>query len=147
MNVLSEFNQICAGGDAAGPMNADAIECAERQLGVRFPDDYVSFLREFGALSAAGVQVYGLFDGHGDGPPLWESVVDVTKKLRALGQMGTECPAFVAISDDGTGIYFFLDTSMSPQTEIWAIGPGVKKIVSSSLSGFVVAYVQGRVPY
>jgi hypothetical protein len=146
MNEKSEFERLCLGGDAAGPASAVAIEQAEKQLGVRFPQEYRDFLLRFGALMARGVQIYGIIEGKND-PPLWESVVTVTQRLRGVGQAGTERTTFVAISHDGFATYFFLGTSASPQAKIWAIGPGVAKIVSSSLSDFAVDQSQDRLAY
>lgn len=141
----SRFDQICANGEVSGPASTQEIEHAEKELGVKFPKEYQEFLEEFGAVLANGVEVYGLPSSELNAPPLWQNVVTVTKELRDWGQVGADQSALIPISEDGTGVYFFLDTRVSPETKIWAIGPRVEKVVASNLFDFVVELSEGTI--
>jgi cell wall assembly regulator SMI1 len=140
-----ELEILCRKGEVSGPVNVTAIEQAEAELGVQFPLEYREFLKKFGAVIADGIEVYGLPNSDTNDPPMWQDVVAVTNELRNWGQAGTERKGFVPICDDGTGVYFFLDTTKSPKTEIWAIGPGVEKMVLSSFSEFLVDLSNGKI--
>lgn len=123
-----DFDVLCNQGEISGPVDDTQIGKAEAELGVEFPTEYRELLRQYGAVIARGVQVYGLLPKEvNNSPPLWQDVVSVTNELRDCGQVGTERPGFIPISDDGTGVYFYLDTSEAPKTTIYAIGPGVEK--------------------
>jgi len=141
----SNFDTLCASGEVAGPASGVAINQAQEELGVVFPTEYKTFLEEFGAVIAHGIEIYGLLETDGVGPPLWQDVVSVTKQLRNFKQDGAEQESFIPISEDGTGVYFFINTEASPNVEIWAIGPGVKKIVSNNFYDFAVKLSQGKV--
>jgi hypothetical protein len=127
---------------ASGPVGDDAIRQAERELGVVFPREYRELLSEFGSIIGKGFEVYGLPASTDDEPPVWRHVVRVNKQLRLLRQGGTERSGFVAISDNGMGVYFFLDTSSSPETSIWAVGPGIDRMVSQELADFLANFAK-----
>lgn len=137
------FVNLCAQGACSGPATQAVIDQAETALGVRFPRQYREFLSQFGAGVFDGATLYGLPDPLTNEPPLWEDVVHVTQQLRGWGQAGTENPANVPISDDGTGVYFFLDTSVAPEVRVVAVGPGVDREVGSDLFEFVVTLAEG----
>lgn len=145
MTRKSDFEKLCSSGEVSGPVSAQEIERAQVELGVQFPKEYQDFLGEFGAVLANGVCIYGLPDPETNDPPLWQCVVSVTKTLRDCGQAGTEQAALIPIAEDGTGVYFFLDTQVSPETKIWAIGPGVQKVVSSSFFDFFVELSEAKI--
>ncbi|MGH0003505.1 SMI1/KNR4 family protein [Pseudovibrio ascidiaceicola] len=121
----------------AGPCPEAIIKEAEEALRVTFPQQYRELLTNCGAGLFRAVEIYGLFDEGTNDPPTWQNVVAVTKQLREWGQVGAERFEYVAISDDGTGNYFFLDTTVSPKTKIIAVGPGVEITVSYDLANFV----------
>ena len=75
---------------------------------------------------------------------MWNDVVDVTNRLRSLGQEGADNNAFLPFSEDGTGVYFYFDTQVSPATKIWAIGPRVRKLVPGTLHEFMLGVAEGR---
>lgn len=145
MSRKDEFRTLCARGEVSGPVSESDIQRAEIALGVEFPKEYLEFLAEFGCALIGGVEIYGLPDPAKNNPPLWQDVVAVTKQLRDWGQAGTEKPSHIPIAEDGTGVYFFLDTSEAPATKIYAIGPGVEKIVSSSFYDFFVDLSEGNI--
>jgi hypothetical protein len=101
-----KFEKACAVSEVSGPVSDELINSAQSELGVNFPEEYVEFLREFGAVIVSGAQVYGIPYHEKNNPPLWQNVVLVTRQLRDLKQAGTERANFIAISDDGTGVYF-----------------------------------------
>ncbi|GAB2204989.1 hypothetical protein ROS1_18050 [Roseibium sp. ROS1] len=145
MSYNRKFEEMCAGGEVYGPVPEAAVAAAEADLGVRFPEQYRDFLQRFGSGLIGGVEIYGLPGFEKNDPPLWQDVTKVTKQFRDWGQAGAENPAYIPISDDGTGIYFFLDTKASPRTKILAIGPGVERAISSDLFTFFVDLSEGRI--
>lgn len=147
MSRREDFELLCRRGEVSGPVSVQAIDRAQAELGVQFPIEYRGFLKEFGAVLAGGIEIYGLPDPERNDPPLWQCVVSVTRQLRDWGQAGADRAALVPISDDGTGVYFYLETAVSPETEIWAIGPGVEKVVSSSLYDFFVDLSEGKITF
>lgn len=145
MTRRNDFELLCRGGEIAGPASVQEIEFAQAELGVTFPTEYRDFLTQFGALVVAGIEIFGLPDLEKPHPPLWQSVVAVTKQLRCWGQAGADRAAFIPISEDGTGIYFFLDTAVEPTTRIWAVGPGVETQVSSDFYDFFIDLSEGKI--
>ena len=140
-----DFDTLCQGGVLSGPTSEEAVNRAQTELGVVLPNEYREFLLEHGAALVSGAEIYGLPDLSKNDPPLWTSVISVTKQLREYGQAGTESGGNVPIADDGMGVYFFLNTQASPGTEIWAIGPGIEKLVSNRFYDFVLDLAEGRV--
>ncbi len=121
------------------------ISEAEAELGVQFPSEYHEVLRKYGAVLADGIEVYGLPKIEGNGPPLWQDIVAVTKQLREWEQVGADHESFIPICEDGSGIYFYLDTSASPATKIYAIGPGKEHKFEISLFRFLLDLSEGKV--
>ncbi|HTN14088.1 MAG TPA: SMI1/KNR4 family protein [Sphingomonadaceae bacterium] len=143
-----DFDLLCREGDVSGPIGDEAIGRAEAELGVQFPAEYRELLRQYGAVQASGLEVYGLLDESNiDDPPVWQDVVSITKKLRGWGQAGTEKHEFVPISEDGTGVYFYLDTSEAPRTKICAVGPGVEKVFDTDLFSFLFDLAKGHLVF
>jgi len=120
---------------------------AEGNLGIIFPAEYREFLEEFGAIIAQGIEIYGVLPLELDGPPMWQSVVEVAKALTSLKQAGTERRPLLPISDDGLGVYFFMDTSVAKNAEVLAIGPGVERKVANKLDEFALALASGTLEY
>jgi hypothetical protein len=112
-----------------------------------FPAQYRAFLQEFGAILVQGVEIYGITEPNKNAPPMWQEVVDVTQQLRNIKQAGTEDRNLVPISDDGMGVYFFLNTKKYDNAEILAIGAGVEAIVAANLHEFVTTYSLGKLMY
>ncbi|SUC82800.1 SMI1 / KNR4 family [Pannonibacter phragmitetus] len=139
------FEQLCRAGIISGPVDDLVIEQAESELGVQFPSEYRELLREYGAVLADGIHVYGLPKAEENDPPQWEDVVVVTKQLREWGQVGTDRQSFIPICDDGSGVYFYLDTSASPATKIHAIGPGVEQAYGAGLFRFLLDLSAGKI--
>jgi cell wall assembly regulator SMI1 len=142
---MDQFNELCSNGEVSGPCSDSDIRQAENELGVKFPSQYKEFLSKCGAALLGGVEVYGLPNPETNDPPVWQNVVTVTKQLRSWGQAGTEKPSLVPIAEDGTGVYFFVDTHDFPNTTIFAIGPGVEKKMSSDFFEFIVNLSEGKI--
>lgn len=142
---MNDFDKLCKMGHISGPVTDVRIINAEADLGVRFPDEYRVFLQKYGAVLADSVAIYGLCDVVEDEPPLYQDVTAVTKQLRNWQQAGADRPSFIAFCDDGTGVYFFMDTSASPETQIWAIGPGIERTFQQGLFRFSLDLSEGRI--
>jgi hypothetical protein len=138
------FERMCASGVVSGPVAEVDIDRAQTELGVVFPSAYREVLKRYGAVLIQGAEIYGLPDPLRNEPPLWINVVSVAKELQRSKQVGAEDRSFIPFSEDGTGVYFFFNTRASPRDEIWAIGPGVKKLASDDLYGFIVDRANGR---
>lgn len=142
------FDLLCAEGEVAGPASNADIARAEAELGVKFPEEYREILLKYGAIIAPGVGVYGLIPKNvNNDPPLWQDIVSVTKELRGWGQAGAEEQNLIPISEDGTGVYFYLDTSESPKTRIVAVGPGVEKVFDADLFSFLTDLAAGELAF
>lgn len=57
------------------PVTEEGLEEAQQQLGVRFPDDYISFIKEYGEGGIPGTYIYGI-DGD------YYTVSESTKEFR-----------------------------------------------------------------
>ncbi|KAB2721111.1 SMI1/KNR4 family protein [Brucella intermedia] len=140
-----EFDRLCQAGEVFGPVRDLAIAQAEADLGVQFPLEYRELLRNYGAVLAGGLEVYGLPNMDGNDPPLWQDVVGVTKQLREWKQVGADRESFIPICDDGRGFYFYLDTLASPATKIYAVGPGKEQAFETGLFRFLLDLSAGKV--
>lgn len=142
---FNAFDLLCRDAEVSGAVDKSTIDYAEVLLGITFPDEYREFLTRYGAVVAHGFEVYGLLkDAAANNPPIWQDVVSVTQDLRKMGQAGTERNELVPFTDDGTGVYFYFDTSLAPKTKIVAIGPGVMWECDRSLFLFLVELAQGK---
>jgi len=115
---------------------------AEAQLGVVLPHEYREFVQNFGAGLLPGVEIFGLPDPVRNNPPIFTDVIALTKRLRQRNQAGAERPDLLPISEDGTGIYFFISGCNGGSTEVIAIGPGVEQVIAPSFQSFVVGWAE-----
>jgi len=106
------FEQLChrlygyAGLEhARGATDSQIVE-VERVLGVKLPDDYVLFLREFGWISLEGLELYGVGDGV---PAPWE-LVSSTIRERQLAEPAIP-NILIPVMNDGAGNHYCLDMS------------------------------------
>ena len=139
------FHNMALAGEVAGGVSDAEIEAAETRLGVVFPQKYREFLRHYGAAILPGASIYGLVDASRNNPPLWTDIREITEELRSQAQVGAEDPNYLPISDDGTGIYFYLNTAIAPAVEIWAVGPGIHKLIADDLYAFAHKLAGGQV--
>lgn len=142
--VTEQFHELCKSGIVAGPPLTSQIIEAEAVLEVAFPDQYRTFLQEYGAVVAQCIEIYGVIDPVKNDPPMWHHVVETALKLRAWRQSGSENKNFIPISDDGMGVYFYIDASSGSSAEVWAIGPGIEQVVASNLYEFAISYSCGK---
>jgi len=140
------FHKLVAlAGEVAGGASDAEIEAAEAKLGLVFPQKYRDFLRSYGAALLPGAEIFGLVDVTRNDPPLWTDVRKVTEQLRSRGQAGTEDGRFLPISEDGTGVYFYLNTAIAPGVEIWAVGPSVRQLIGNDLYVFASDLASGQI--
>ena len=138
------FHKLALAGEFAGGVSDADIEAAETKLGLVFPQKYRDFLRNYGAAILPGAEIFGLVDPSHNNPPLWTDIREITEQLRSKGQAGAEDGCYLPISDDGTGIYFYLNTSNAPDVEIWAVGPGVRQLIANDLYVFASKLACGQ---
>ena len=150
MTAIARFHRLCAEAETSGPVPEPNIAAAEAALGLSFPPDYRAILARYGAILGEGLEVFGLPCADPDAPPLWQDVVEETRALRALGQAGTERPGLLPISDDGTGVYFFLDTEAETgdgTARILAIGQGWERVYTQPLHDFLMDLAENRIAF
>jgi hypothetical protein len=93
--------------DFVGPCPAKLIAQAEARLGLRFPDSYRRFLREYGAGNLAGVEIYGVIDDQFEQGGIPDAVW-YTLNLREEFDLPEH---LLGIHDLGDGELYFLDLS------------------------------------
>ena len=105
--------------DFVGARDEELVRAAEAALGVRFPPSYRRFLRELGAGSFGGQEIYGVihadFENSGIPDAVWN-----TFSLRNDGDIP---PDLVAIYATGDGEQLCVQSGSS-ETPILAIWPG-----------------------
>jgi antitoxin YobK len=125
--------------DHASPASEEAIEAAERELGVRFPLSYRAFLRRFGTGSLNGFQIFGI-----PGDRLWGDVV----MMNQLASRHTSVRYVRFMEDVGDYIYC-LDTGRiddSGECPVLIFGPMVSgKVVAPSFPEFVRLVKEGLI--
>ncbi len=121
-----------------GPVSDAEIHSAETDLGVVFPLEYVAFLRSYGAAVFGSKEIYGLPDTSSDDPPVWSSILTMTKHIRKMSDYWLDHQHLLPISSDGMDNMFYLDTEKSPATSIRVIGPGVDEVFSESMDEFIM---------
>ena len=124
----------------AGPASEELVQAAESKLSLRFPSEYRSFLKRYGAAMGEGFEIAGVFADVDSGPPLWRDVVKATERFRQSVK-GTLPETLIPISDDGRGVTYYIDASNQDDggCDVVAYGPGVDgKRVAASLEEFVL---------
>jgi len=120
----------------AGPVQEQLILAAEQKIGVAFPEEYRSFLSLHGAMLGNGYALFGLTPDVDDKTGFFRDVVRETIQSPANGS-ASSVPRYIAISDDGMGTDFLIDTQANPDLRIVAYGPGVDcVVVANSLDEF-----------
>lgn len=139
------FLDMMAQAECVGPVSSEVVDAAEAELELAFPDQYRDFVQGYGAALLPGAELYGVVTQARSDPPVWVDVRQMTRALRQQGQAGAEDISYLPVSEDGTGIYFYFNTRASPGTEIWAVGPGVHRLVSKDFHEFAVELASGRI--
>jgi hypothetical protein len=95
-----------------GPVPEERVAAAERELGLRFPESYRTFLRRYGAGFLFGYEIAGvpLERCTDEEPPFWCHVADDTLGYRQAAGLPEH---YVVISGDGGDYWFLLDTSQT----------------------------------
>jgi cell wall assembly regulator SMI1 len=139
MSIESEYHKLLNEMVTAGGASNEMIEAAERELGVVFPSSYRQFLAKYGAALGKGIELAGLaVQSNDDEPPMWRSIVLVTKQHRRVSKNAL-ANSLIPISDDGQGLTFYIDAKKGGNSAVIAYAPGIDgQIVSSSFEEFVV---------
>ena len=120
----------------AGPIPETCIVSAEKQLGVAFPDEYRAFIAAHGAFLGDGLELYGLSLGQDSETPFFSSVIQETELLTTSPNTVVD-RSYIAISSDGMGVDFLIDTNAREGLRIVAYGAGFDFIeVANSLDEF-----------
>jgi hypothetical protein len=85
--------------DFAGPRDEELVRAAEEALGVRFPPSYRRFLREYGAGSFGGQEIYGVIDADFES----SGVPDAVWNTLGLRHDGDIPPDLVVVYATGDG--------------------------------------------
>lgn len=94
----------CCGMSGPKPVTDEGIEEAQEQLGVRFPRDYISFIKEYGEAGIPGVYIFGI---NGD----YYTVTELTKLFREQFHIPKEYVVVTKWSDRKRAWLVCLDTS------------------------------------
>ncbi|MBX3417032.1 MAG: SMI1/KNR4 family protein [Pirellulaceae bacterium] len=127
-------------GDGA---SLDAIRAAERELGIKFPFDYESYLRTYGWVRLIYDELYGL----GDSVPAHLNLI--TNTLRERTDFCPRLPNhLVPFMPDGAGNHYCLDLSRTESGNcpvvFWDHDEGedqTPSIVAKSFSDWIVEHV------
>lgn len=90
-------NVFCYGG-----VSEVCIRRAEDSLAIRLPEDYIEFLKRYGALEFGSLEIYGLVEPETEGIP---NMVWITSVLREKYGLPSE---YAGIGFDGFGGYYCL---------------------------------------
>jgi antitoxin YobK len=136
MTDLSKLGTAFLNARCPGGVSDSIILQAEEALGVRFPDSYRVFLSRYGALSKDGFEIAGLCEPSTtqSNNLLWLDVIVCTKQIRRSlhGQLPGQ---FVFVSDDGSDIKYFIDTSTfnaCNESPVIALGPNTNSVIVAS---------------
>jgi antitoxin YobK len=139
--VFHEIEQLCSeySHDCVGPANQEAIEAAERELGLQLPLSYRAFLRSFGSGYLNGFEIFGL-----RGDRLWGDVV-------MMNQLASRpVPSrHVRFMEDVGDYTYCLDTGRTDESgecPVVVFGPkAAGKVVASSFLEFVRMTKEGLI--
>jgi cell wall assembly regulator SMI1 len=128
----------------AGPAHLEDIDRAQATLGLRFPNDYIEFLRNFGAVVGRGIEIAGVVNKEKNNPPMWVDVVEWTIRKRETNGKYLD-HGFLPISSDGLGQVFYLDLRTDGISPVVAVGLSVgEKVVADSFSQFALKLIEGE---
>ncbi|MDO6592157.1 MULTISPECIES: SMI1/KNR4 family protein [Rhodobacterales] len=120
----------------AGPVQEHLILAAEQKLGVAFPEEYRKFIASHGAMLGNGYELFGLTPDADDKTGFFRDIVRETMQSPANASASSS-PRYIAISADGMGTDFLIDTQASLELRIVANGPGVDCVaIANTLDEF-----------
>lgn len=94
----------CCGMSGPKPVTDEGIKEAQEQLGVRFPSDYISFIKKYGEVGIPGAYIFGI---NGD----YYTVAECTKQFREQFHIPKEYVVVTKRSDRKRAWLICLDTS------------------------------------
>lgn len=115
------------------PASEEQIAHAESALGLKFTDEYRSYLRQFGVISFGSNETYGL----GVKEASFLNIVSALTDFRVIGGFPS---SLIPISDIGDGHYYMYDNSTQNVVAVSMPGIGIKQ-VSSNLEDFLIKLI------
>lgn len=143
--VHAAIERIQKQGEAEiyGPRSRKAIERSQAYLELTFPQSYVDFLSQLGAVAVAGYECFGLCNADGSPgrvPP------DVMGAAQIESHQETFSRELIFVSSDGMGGYYVIDRSLidsageSP-VRVWERGPGLTEYVADNFGDYFLREV------
>ena len=128
----------------SGPQSESAVSAVEQALGVSLPQDYRSFLRQFGALHLPGEGISGIWDGD----PLLSnegSAYGDTMRLRADFHLS---PRFVVVEPDAEAPYCLDTTDIGEACPVicYELAHGTLSRIAPSFQHFLSEWLTLRLP-
>lgn len=122
----------------------DLIRKAEEALGFSLPEEYVSFLKQFGFLSIAGEEIFGLVNGDFTNSGIPDAIWISLKEREDSGMP----EKYLIFGNTGHGGYYVLDLSvqnkMAPVIE-WVPGKMLKGDEGEYISGSFAKFCSQRI--
>ncbi len=137
------FERVIKNGMVSGNVPLNLVSEAEKKLGVIFPNQYIEFLKEYGAIMLNGCEIFGIISTDwekSDETPLFSSVVNETEIYRKKNSFFAENLSYIPISSDGYSKVFFLDTNLSPKTCIKSFDFGQEICASKDIYEFCLNF-------
>lgn len=134
-NIVSTIRKFTTMESFALPASDETIEKAEKELNLKFANDYREYVSAFGAIWSEKITVSGIIDGDKD-----FGVVELTNRLRPLYSPQTP-HSFYVIEDVGVdGLVIWQDKNSAIYQSI----PGSEPFrIHDNLSGFLEYVMQG----
>jgi hypothetical protein len=129
--------------DFAGPRDEELVRAAEEALGVRFPPSYRRFLREYGAGSFGGQEIYGVIDADFES----SGVPDAVWNTLGLRHDGDIPPDLVVVYATGDGERLCVQSSASdtPMLAIWPGSDEEPEVAASDFGTWFKEIVEGEI--
>lgn len=157
MKKMNQINRIITkyqeAANFCGMVSEQQIFAAEQRLEVCFPEDYRSFLMQYGAGSFGGIEIYGIV------PELERKAVPngiwLTEDLREKDDMPKN---YVAIAFDGFGNYYCIETKKKQIEEATVVlftcnpeelteNEGRASVVADSFEGFLLTAMKSEIDF
>ena len=128
--------------DFVGPRDEALVRAAEEALGVQFPPSYRRFLREFGAGSFGGQEIYGVIDADFEHSSIPDAVWNTISLRR-----DEDIPAdLVAIYATGDGEQLCVQSGSSEtMLAIWPGSGDEPEVIASDFGVWFKELVEGEI--
>jgi antitoxin YobK len=129
--------------DFVGPRDEALVRAAEEALGVQFPPSYRRFLREFGAGSFGGQEIYGVIDADFEHSSIPDAVWN-TLSLRRDEDIPADLVAIYA-TGDGEQLCVQSGSSETPILAIWPGSGDAPEVIASDFGLWFKDIVEGEI--